>query len=433
MAGQDTANFDAAMKTVYADGIAELIPNKFKLLEMFEEVAPSKEWGGRYVEQSVHVGRNTGVGAYAEMGAIPEAGQQQYTLKRIPMRYLAARIQLSAQVMRHSQGNRSAFEPAMEAEMRRVANDIRNDMARIIVSDGRGVLAFVNGDPSTGTTITVDSPGGVAGSQNGSRFINPTMRVTFVTPATGAIVGSADEIVGSVPAAGTTFTITSAANTNIADNDYVVKANKSGLTDVSDTSYAKEPMGLRGLNDDGTYVSTLHGVNRTTYPSYQSSVISSVGALSADVLQRGIDLADQRGGGSVDKIVWHPSVRRTYITLSDNGRRYMGGDLSRPDVGTVAAKGRELTFGGIATLTDKYMDYGIVHLLDTSTLFRFVEVKGEWADEDGSVLKQMGTGSSLQDAYEAYYRIWQNFDCDAPNKNARLDGVTATVAVVHAD
>lgn len=433
MAGQDTVNFDAAMKTVYADGIAELIPNKFPLLEMFEE-RDSKEFGGRYVEQSVHVGRNTGVGAYSEMGAIPAAGQQQYTTKRIPMRFMAGRIQLSAQVMRMSQGSRSAFEPAMESEMRRLANDMRNEFARILHSDGRGVLAFVNGDPGTGTTVTADAPGGVAGATNGSRFINPTMLVTFVNPATGALrATSIEETVVSVPAAGTTFTTGSAVDTNIADNDYIVRANKTACTDVSDTNYAKEPMGLRGLNDDGTYVATLHGINRTSYPNWQNAVIGSVGALSADVLQRGIDLADQRGGGSIDKIVWHPSVRRTYITLSDNGRRYQGSDLSRPDVGTVAAKGGEMSFGGIRTLTSKYADYGIVHLLDTSTLSRWVEVKGEWADDDGSVLKQLGTGSTLQDGYEAYYRSWWNTDCDAPNKNARLDGVVASIAVVHAD
>jgi hypothetical protein len=237
--------------------------------------------------------------------------------------------------------------------------------------------------------------------------------------------------VQTVPAAGTTYTRND--TTSLADNDYIVKAMNATITDVGDTSFNKEAMGLLGLVDDGTYVATLHNVNRTTYPLFQSTVIGSVGPLSADVLQRGVDLADQRGDGDIDLLSMHHSVRRAYISVTDDARRYVGSDLGSPDAGTKAAKKQRLTFGGIPMEVDKHAPYGIIFGLDTSTFRRYVEVAGEWMDEDGSILQRIGSGSTMQDAFEGVYRMWFNLHVEKPNTCFRLDAVTATVTVAHID
>jgi hypothetical protein len=209
----------------------------------------------------------------------------------------------------------------------------------------------------------------------------------------------------------------------------VVRFTTTGATSVTDTSYGKEIMGLLGLIDDGTYVATLHNVNRTTYPMFSSKVITSVGALSADVLQRAIDVASEVGDGEISDLLMHHSVRRAYLALMESDRRYISGDLSKPDAGTVAAKRGSLAFGGIPITEDKYAPYGIIFAVDRSGFKRWSLVNGEWADDDGSVLIRVGTGSSAADQYEAFYRIWDNFSNDYPNRCARLDGVTATVVV----
>lgn len=433
MPGQDTSTYDNVLKTVYEGGIRELIPTKVRLYKKFQE-KDARDWGGRYVEFPIKVGRNQGSGWGTELGLIPAAGAQQYATVRIPMRYQYGRIKLTAQVMKASQGSKAAFAPAMEQEMDGLIKDMTSEMGRSICYDGRGVLALVNVATTT-TTTNVDSPGGVAGATNGSRFIAPGMRITFVNPATGAVRASAVEDVITVPAAGTTFTTGTTAAAATADNDYIVKYHgaQADAGNVSNTSYAKESMGLLGLVDDGTYVQTLHGINRTTYPLFQSTVIGSVGAISADVLQRGIDLADQRGDGDIDTLVMHHSVRRAYLAVTDSNRRYIGGDLSRPDLGTVAAKKGRISFGGIEIMEEKHFPYGIVVGLDSSSCSRYVEVAGEWMDEDGAILARVGTGATLEDSFEAVYRVWQNFHIEKPNTCFRLDGVTATVAVAHID
>lgn len=429
MAGQDTVNYDEALKTVWEGGIRELIPTKVKTLKIFEDKDASP-WGGRYVEYPSRIGRNQGSGYGAEMGALPTAGRQQYVTTRIPMRFLYGRCQFSYQVMRASQGPRNAFAPVMDQEMDGLIRDLSTERGRVIFGDGRGILALVNGATST-ATVTVDSPGGVAGATNGARFINPTTVLATVTAATGAIVSSSGMTVLTVPAAGTTFTRND--TTTLADNEYIVKAMSATASDVSDTSYAKEGMGLLGLVDDGTYVATLHGVNRTTYPIAQSTVIGSVGALSGDVIQRGIDLADQRGEGDITRLIGHHSVRRALVAVTEDARRYMGGDLSNPDAGTRAAKRRSITFGGIEFLDDKFAPYSTIFGVDESGFKRYVEEPGKWMDEDGSILQRLGTGSTMQDAFEGVYRIFDNFHNEKPNACFRLDGVTANVVTAHID
>lgn len=435
MPGQDTAAFDEVLKTVYEGGIRELIPTKVRTLEMFQ-AKDASPWGGRYVEYPIKIGRNQGSGWGSELGQLPTPGRQQYTTVRIPMRYQYGRIKLSAQVMAASQGAKNAFAPAMEQEMDGMLKDMTSDMARAIMHDGRGVLCLVNTDPGTGTNVVCDSPGGVAGAINGARFINPTMLVAFIAPATGALVSGGTggvSTVLSVPAAGTSFNTTSGVSGTIADNDFVVRAMTTATASAVDTSFQKESMGLSGLIDDGGNVATLHGVNRTTYPLFQSSVISSVGAVSADVLQRGIDLADQRGDGEIDTLIMHHSVRRAYLAAMEGDRRYTSSDLSRPDAGTVAARRGTLTFGGIKIMEEKYCPYGTVFGCDTSTFRRYVLKQGEWMNEDGAILSRVGSGNTAEDSFEAAYRIWQNFHVEKPNTCFRLDGVSATVAVAHID
>jgi hypothetical protein len=69
--------------------------------------------------------------------------------------------------------------------------------------------------------------------------------------------------------------------------------------------------------------------------------------------------------------------------------------------------------------------------IDESFLTRYVMTNSEWADEDGAILCRVGTGSAARDAFEAFYRIWDNSAFEKPASSFRLEGVTATVVVAH--
>ena len=429
MAGQDTTTFTNVLRTVYQDGIREMLPKVIPTRDLFMEVSDFS-WGGNYVEYTARVGRNEGFGWASEDGAIPDAGRQSYVPVRIPMRYAYGRGRITKQVMEHSSSNRFAAAKALDQEMNGIITDIAVGEARTVFGDGRGIVALVNGT-ATSTTQTVDAPGGWAGATNGSRFINKGAVLATINPATGALRASSATTVTNYAAAGTTITVS--PSVTWTDNDYIVRAANTSVTSVDDTSYGKEAMGLAGLVDDGTNVATLHNVNRTTYPIFASTVIGSVGPISADVLQRGCDVADERGGGQISDLLMHQGTRRAYIAMTDAERRYIGADLSSPDAGTRAAKQGRITFGGIPVMVDKYAPYGTIFGLDRGGLKRYTAIAGEWMQDDGSILKQIGTGSTLRDSYEFVYRIWHNFHDEYPAQSFRLDGITVNTVVVHND
>lgn len=424
----DISAYDAALKEVYEKTIIALLNSRAMTRNRFKKESGS--WEGRKVRYPLNVGRNQGVMATSENGKLPDGGNQQYVEHQIPIKYNHGRIQLSIQVIKHSRSNKGAFKRAMDQEMSGLVRDLGNDLNRQMFGWGKGVLALVNGDPGTTTTITVDAPGGVAGATHGNRFINKNMNVTFHNPADDTIRAGGARTVTAVAADGLSFTINAAADAAVADNDWIVRAAKPGTTTIADTAINNEAMGLLGLVDDGDFVTTLHNVSRTTYPIFKSVNIASVGPLSGDVLQRGIDVADQVGEGSVQFFLCHHSVRRAYLTLMDADRRYATrSDLSSPDAGTKVAKLKDITFGDLPFYVDKDAPYGTLFGIDPTHFTRWVEVEGEWADDDGTILLRL----TDVDAYEARYRVFDNFSLDRPASCVRWDGITANVVVAHID
>ncbi|UOF78544.1 hypothetical protein [Caudoviricetes sp.] len=422
----DVAGYDAVLKEVYEKTIQVLLNRRTRTLDMYKKESGS--WEGRQVRYPLNVRGSQGVMATSENGTLPDAGAQVYVEHVVPIRYNHGRIQLSIQVIKHSRSNRGAFKRAMDQEMQGLVRDLSNDRNRQMFGWGSGVLALINEATPTGdTTLIVDAPGGVAGATHGNRFLNVGMNVAFINPANGAIRGQARNVT-AINTNGTEVTLNSAPPAGTANNDYIVRAAKSTTTVVTDTAYNREPMGLLGLIDDGTFVATLHGVVRATYPIFNSVVVSSVGPLSADILQRGLDVADQVGEGSIKRFICHHSVRRAYLTLMESDRRYAtAAEHSKPDAGTAAAKMKDITFGDIPWQIDKDAPFGTLFGVDNESMTRWAEVEGEWADDDGTILMRLVD----TDAYEGRYRIFDNFSLDRPASCVRFDGITATVVVAH--
>jgi len=422
----DISAYDAALKEVYEKTIVVLLNSRTVTRNRFKKETGS--WEGRQVRYPLNVDRNQGTMFTSENGTLPDAGQQAYVETQIPIRYAHSRIQLSIQVIKHSRSNKGAFKRAMDQEMQGVVRDLSNKLNRVMFGWGLGVLALVNeATPSGDTSLIVDAPGGVAGVTNGARWLQVGQKIHFVNPGTGLLRSGAARNITAIASAGTSVTVSSAPDASVADNDYIVQAAKLSTAALGDTSYNKESMGLLGLVDDGTFVNVLNNVNRTNTPIFKSVVIPTVGPLSADILQRGLDVSDQVGEGSIQFFTCHHSVRRAYLTLMEVDRRYSGGDLRNPDAGTAAAKMKDITYGDMPWYVDKDAPYGTLFGIDPMYFTRWVEVEGEWADDDGTILLRLVD----VDAYEARYRVFENFSNDRPAACVRWDGITSNIVVAH--
>jgi hypothetical protein len=433
MAGQTLTGFDAALKDVYGPRIEEQLSILNVLSDWIDE-NDSAEWTGRTVTYPIHVSRNQGVGATTEGSKLPPAGAQGYATVKISEKFNYGRIMLTGQVIKSSLQNKGAFTRAMESEIKGLVRDLSNDRERQFFGAGDGVLCLVNAaqTSTSNSTFYVDSPFGVTPTTNGARFLNSGMSIAAVGTSGTSVTGTFT--VGNTLSTTGSYFIASAvtATTTFSDNERLVRYN-SDVTAGTTNNLNNEVMGLLGIIDDGTYANTLSNINRTTYPIFKSTVISSVGTLSLDVIQRGIDATDELGGGNfaTDGVFFcHHSVRREYLKLLQADRRYTGAELMAPDGGTKQAalkKGGEITYGNRPWRVAKHCPYGTLFGMLKGSVVRYIHVRGEWADEDERIFRNVAG----YDAWEAFYRIFDNLHSDRPNECFRLDGITATVSISH--
>jgi len=141
------------------------------------------------------------------------------------------------------------------------------------LSAGNAVRALVNGDPGTGTTITFDSRFGQAtfGTGDGTNphdLFGKNMRVDFINPGTGAVrsnTPSGGYKITAIDETNQTFTISSAADASIADNDYIVRYGE----------YNNGVTGLLKLVGGTEIAATVQGVNASTNTDWQSTRLTN--------------------------------------------------------------------------------------------------------------------------------------------------------------
>jgi hypothetical protein len=428
MSQQDTtvSGFDAALKDVYAGPIRNQLNEKTRLLDLFTKGDIEQyEWEGRQVVLALRKARNAGVKATPESGGLPVAGKQGYANLKIPMRFIQGRITLAAQVMKASRSDKGSFARAMDTEQKGLVDDLARQRNRMIAGFGQGTLATV-ATGAASATQQLANPGGVTGTVNNTRFVKVGMMVAFTDP-TGVTIRGVQTVLS---VAEPNITVDASVTTTTAD---LVSLGTNSLGS-NEGSFGVEPMGILGIVDSTTYVSVLFSLDRSQAVNsfFRSTIMSNVGTILPDVLQRGIDNAEEVSGEVIDQFLCHVSVRREILKLTEADRRYMGSSAAQNfDAGTKAGAFKtEYTFNDIPIKVDKDFAYATLIGANKSHLFWIPEVEGEWADDDGTVLFRVPN----QDNYEARYRVYENFFSDKGDSHVRFDGITAVVTSgVYAD
>lgn len=429
----DLSAINPLLKDEYESYVAELVHTETVALDLFTD-GDMESADGRRVIIPAHLRRDhAGIGFVGEGRQLPTPSAEQSGFYTIPFRKSAARFQITKEAVDQAQTSRGSFVRTLSFVMDHLVENLVDIRNKAMCHYGADIIARVNGNPaSSATAITVDDPGGVAmptGVSNGSRFIQVGQILAGIS--SGALVANTPVTVAEVAPAGNYNNITLAANSaNFADNDVLVRAHSSTITDLADTSWYQAPMGLLGMIDDGTYVSEYFGLSRGTWDALKSYVFSSVGALSSDILQQGIDVAYARGRGKISKYLCEQAVRRQILALREGDVRYVGSGSVNPDAGSkMGHRGQTITWSDIDILVDYNFPYGMLLGIDDSTLVKYQVVPGKFEDWGGSVLVP---AANTHQATGLFY-IYDNFFLDAPNKCIRYDGIDVTVNNIHVE
>lgn len=400
---QNLTNFDAVLKEDYLGVIREQVWSGHILLSRLEK--NEEDVAGSVAYVPLHVGGNSGVGARADGGALPTAGNQQYAAAQYNCRYNYGRIQVSGPVIAASRNNKGAFVKAVDAEIQGMVKDLKDDLNRQLHNDGSGVLGLANGDLSSGTTLTMDNPG--------TMYIKKGMYIDFVDPSSTTAGDARANVTGLLVSSKTSSTAAVVSTTihgDAADNDYIVRKG----------NYILEMMGLDGIvnADNPRGGLTVGGINRSTagneyWKSNEYNNNATLRQFTLDLMQQAWDGAEEEGG-EISLLLTTRAVRRRYLALVRADGRF---------VNTMTLDGGfdALEYNGKPLVVDRHCLPNRIYFLDESTLAIYRMSDLDWMDDDGAILSRV----SGYDAYEAVLYFYATMGCSAPNRNAVLTDLSA--------
>ena len=402
---QNLSNFDEALRIDYLPVIRTQLENSTYLLsklERNERDVYGKEWKG-----VAHYQRTSGIGSGTETG-LPTAGNQQYKNPAGTVRYHRGRIQVSGPVMAASRGDKGAIVRALDAEMKGVVTDLKKEMNYQMHNDGTAIRCVVNGDPGTGTTLTLDAPG--------TNYLSDGMIISIADPSTGVPTANSSSITITSVDSSTECTMSAAIDAAVADNDIVLRAGAHDAVGIL-PSDSYEMMGIKGIVDDATYVDTLHGLSRGSYAWWKCSThddddnSGTNRDLDLDLIQASMT-AVEKNGGKTNLILSSYDLRDAYAALVIADKRF---------VNTLDLDGgfKALEYNGIGWMGDVDCQPNTVFFIDTTHL-QIMQMSGwDWMNKDGATLSRVADS----DAYEAVLYWYADLTTDRPRAHSFLRDV----------
>lgn len=405
---QSLTYFDEALRIDYLPTIRKQLNDATVLLNKVErdqENVKGKQW-----QLVAHYQRNSGVGAGSET-SLPTAGYQNYKNPYGNVRYNRGRIQVSGPVMKASSSDKGAIVRALDSEMQGVTRDLRKEVNYQLFNDGTSKRCLINGDPGTGTTLTLDTPG--------TQYLFDGMLIDVIDASSGAVED--EDVVISTVDSSTSVTISAAADAAIENNSIVVRANSTdGAGILPSDSY--EMMGLKGIVDDATYVTTLHNLSRSSYAWWKCSTYSTDDNsgtnrdLTLDLIQDGVT-AVEKNGGSVKLILSDHDIRDSYVALVTADKRYV--NTLTLDGGWRALEYSSGGNGAIPWVADVDCPANTIFFVDTDHLRIMQMADWDWMQEDGAILSRVANS----DAYEAVLYWYADMATDRPRAHSFLRDV----------
>lgn len=351
-------------------------------------------WSGYQVVRPLKVRRNQGIGATSDGGPLPKIGRQTSVQATITSAFNYLRFGITGPMIKASQSNVGSFVRSAAYELEEGYKDLKTDLNRQSGWDGTGNLALVNTAAVASNTLVIK---GRESTEEALKFVD--VDLTFDIVDTNGAYKAQAVTVNSISAGGPsdlTATLILDQVVTCAVGDRLIRSGALG----------QEMAGLLYALDGGT--STIYGVNRATYQSYQGNVIDNAsGQLTLDYMQRLQNEAERRGGSKISAIWTDYATRRMYQKLLTADKRYV--NTMKGDGGFADKDKSYLEFNGNALVADKDFATRLVFLPD-SGFKKYVLAEMEFADETGS----MYIAQSGADALEVRIRMFANYFNEKP-------------------
>lgn len=409
------------LKLDYKGPVREQLNNTTFLLSQIE--SNSDDIVGKHAVVPVHTSRTSGVGARAEGGTLPTAGNQGYQDVRVPLRRNYGRIQISGPTIQAMSSDRGAFVRAVESETSGATDDLKRDVNRQVHGTSNGVIATC-GTTTSSTTLQLATA--TTATQMRQAFNDGGMVIDIGTVADPTAVASA-RTVTDVDEDNKTLTISGAAVTT-SSSHFIFRAGNGGASDNTGNPGGQdgqlELTGLQSIIDDTADIQTL---TTSSVRVWKSKVFGNSGtnrALSENLVNRAIQETEIKSGEQIKLLLSNAPVNRAAASLLTATRRNVDNvNLEAGYAGikwTALAEGMRQSGGDTALVWDQDCVENTLYGIATDKLVQYVGSDWDWMDQDGAVLSRV----SNQDAYEATLYKYHELATTKRNAHFRIDDIS---------
>lgn len=391
MAGYTLAGASAILKEYVLPAAREQLNNATESLKLIEGSTDNVE--GQEVVLSLHVSRNSGVGARKEGDNLPTAGKQGYVKMRVPMRTaFTGRGNVTIQALKGVKGGSAIAGVPGVTEMKGLVTDAGMDLNRQIWGTSNGVIA-VCGTTSAATTVQLAA----ATTATEMRHLWVGRVIDIGTVASPQSIATEREIT-AVDTTNLTITISGAAVTTSGTSRIYVAGAGGASADQRE---------MTGLQTIVASSGSLYGVDPATYNTWASTYNTAGGNRTPTeaLFEKANDDVVIASGMEVDVVFTTHGVVRGYAATLVSNKRFSNTQTLPGGFGSgisFASGGRD-----IPLVRERDVPLNTAWGLNLSHVRRALWSDGlEYVDEDGAVLSrvpnQLGyefTAFSMQELY----------------------------------
>lgn len=382
------------VKRVYGKGVSTQQNLKHRAVDEIAKSMKKYTAGGSGFFGAVRDYGNESVGAINESEQFRTADSENYLQYKVSPKVLVGSLEFSGLLSQAADSDEESFAAAVVDLVETTRERMLKDYNRQFYGLGNGLLASPTGaTASTVTSFTVDS----------AQYLRKNMIIDIFNGATKTVdslriddIDKASNIVYFATSIGAALNATSAmVKENVRD---------SAATD------GKECMGLRGIIDDSTDLTTFEDISASANRIWRGVRISASGTnLTSDLIQRLLDDVFVLGGEMPDTLITHQKQRRRYLDLVVPQKRFQDDNM---DAGF-----QKLSFNGIELWLDQDCQVDTLYAIKKSMIEKFEVAPLSMGNYDGS---DQFLRTSNYDIFQAYWRMYTNFGTEKRNAHGKI-------------
>lgn len=399
----DLTNSVGALKRVYGEYEKQQNLEARAMDELSKSLTKYSPGGEGYFG-AINRDGNESVGAINETEQFRTIDNENYSQFKVSPKVLVAPIEFSGLVSAAADQDEEAFVNVVVEELDMAKRRLLKDENRQFYGLGNGLLANPAGNAaSTVTSFSVDS----------AQYLRANMVIDIFNGATKTVDSKR---ISDVDKVSNVVYFATSIGAALITTDALVKEN---VRDSAPTD-GKEMMGLRGIVDDATDLTTFENLDASSLRIWRGRRIAASSAnLTSDLLQRLMDDVQILGGIVPDTIILHPKQARKYLDIVVPQKRFQ--DVKKADANFV-----KLEFNGIELWKDIDCQDDTVYAITRRHIQKYELKALEMGKHDGS---DTFLRASNYDKFQAYWRHYCNLGTGKRNAHGKISGLARPTGV----